>query len=74
MVWEENRSNATAMSLVKIEGLRSADPCRASSERAGSLLRDVNGHITRQAVREHQIHITHHKHETLIRKAGRRQW
>jgi hypothetical protein len=24
MVWEENRSNATAMSLVKIEGLHSA--------------------------------------------------
>ena len=59
--------------VVKIEGCGIVPAALSPSERAGSCATSI-APITGQALREHQIHIPHCNHETLIREAGRRQW
>jgi hypothetical protein len=59
--------------MVKIEGCGIVPAALSPSERAGSCATSI-APVTGQALREHQIHIPHCNHETLIREAGRRQW
>ena len=72
---EEGSGSATVVPMVKIEGNAGSSLPRfpRASERAGSCATSIAA-ITGQALREHQIHIPHCNHETLIREAGRRQW
>jgi hypothetical protein len=68
---EEDCGSTTVVPVLKIEGFANAGSSLPHFPRAG-FLRDVNTAITGQALRVHQIQITHSKYEAHIREASRR--